>query len=162
MAVSAPPKYSYKKKINNYLTPTVLIQKGLQILALERNLKSLDKFDCDVCCSNENVPASYYFKDGLTNGLMEDWKAYNWCNPPFDKCQKWVQKAYYEQSKGNTSILLIPVRTETAYWHDYILYNPNVQIFWLRKGYKFINPETEKEMGVFKAALALVLFRGVK
>ena len=65
-----------------------------------------------------------------------------------------------EQQLGRTSILLIPVRTETKYWHDYILYNPDVDIYWLRKGYKFLNPETKEEMGVFKNALALVLFKG--
>ena len=33
---------------------------------------------------------------------------------------------------------------------------------WLRKGYKFIDSETQKELGIFKNALALVLFRGVE
>ena len=58
-------------------------------------------------------------------------------------------------------MLLIPVRTETAYWHDYILHNENVEITWLRKGYRFINPETKQPMGIFKNALAFVLFKGV-
>ena len=53
--------------------------------------------------------------------------------------------------------MLIPVRTETKYWHDYILNNPRVTIEWLRKGYKFLNKDNE-EMGVFKNALALVYF----
>ena len=53
--------------------------------------------------------------------------------------------------------MLIPVRTETKYWHDYILFNNDVTIEWLRKGYKFLNRDNE-EMGVFKNALALVYF----
>ena len=57
--------------------------------------------------------------------------------------------------------MLIPARTETAYWHEYILFNDKVQIEWLRKGYKFINRAGE-EMGVFKNALAIVYFEGVK
>lgn len=155
-------KYNYTKNKNTYLTPPVLIQKALQILALEKKQAMVDKFDLDVCCSNENIPATYYYKDGLKDGLKESWKQYNWCNPPFDECKKWVQKAYGEQQNGKTSILLIPVRTETSYWFDYILYNPNVEIYWLRKGYKFLHPDTGKELGVFKNALALVLFRGVE
>lgn len=155
------PKYLYTKKSNTYLTPKALIDKGLQILALEKGVETLDKFDLDVCCSNENVPALKYYKYGNNDGLYEPWEEYNWCNPPFDKCQKWVQKAYGEQHNGKTTIMLIPVRTETAYWHDYILNNPNVRIYWLRKGYKFVDSETNKEMGVFKNALALVLFKGV-
>ena len=156
-------KYLYTKKKNIYLTPPALIERGLQILSTYKGGDCLvSKFDCDVCCSQENIPAKYYYKDGLKDGLYSDWKEYNWCNPPFDQCDKWVKKAYNEQLQGRTSVLLIPVRTETAYWHNYILYNPNVEIYWLRKGYKFLDPETKQEMGVFKAALALVLFKGVK
>ena len=155
-------KYSYEKKDNTYLTPPELIDKALQILALETQQKLIEKFDCDVCCSNENIPAVNYFKNGVKDGLIESWYSYNYCNPPFDECKKWVQKAYGEQQQGKTSILLIPVRTETAYFHDYILHNPDVNIIWLRKGYRFINPQNNEPMGVFKNALAFVVFRGVK
>lgn len=53
--------------------------------------------------------------------------------------------------------MLIPVRSETRYWHDYILYNTNVYIDWLRKGYKFLDADGN-ELGIFKNALALVYF----
>lgn len=156
-------KYSYDKKENTYLTPYVLIQRALQLLSLEKgNVLTQDKFDLDVCCSNENVPALNYFKYPEHDGLKEKWMKYNYCNPPFDQCKKWVQKAYGESLNGNTTIMLIPARTETAYFHEYILFNENVKVHWLRKGYKFINPETGKEMGVFKNALCFVVFRGVE
>ena len=58
--------------------------------------------------------------------------------------------------------MLIPARTETAYYHDYILNKDNVKVVFLRKGFKFINPETMKEMGVFKNALAFIVFRGIE
>lgn len=155
-------KYNYSMTENRYLTPPVLIQRGLQILSLNGSILKSNKFDLDVCCSNENVPAHNYYKYGQHDGLAEDWLDNNWCNPPFNECDKWVKKAYNEQLKGKNSILLIPVRTETAYWHNYILFNPDVRIFWLRKGYKFLDPDTKKEMGIFKNALAFVYFRGVK
>lgn len=155
-------KYKLTRKSNNYLAPASIIERALQILGLENNKAMAKKFDCDVCCSEEYVPAKTYYKYGEKNGLVERWKPTNWCNPPFDECSKWVKKAYNEQQAGRTSILLLPVRTETAYWHDYILFNDNVRIFWLRKGHKFIDAQTKKEMGVFKGALALVLFRGIK
>ena len=119
-------KYQYTMNFNTYLTPPELITRGLQILALEKGVATVGKFDCDVCCSNENVPAAYYYKYGLKDGLKSDWMEYNWCNPPFDECKKWVAKAYLEQQKGRTSILLIPARTETAYWHEFILNRPIV------------------------------------
>lgn len=118
-----------------------------------------DRFDLDVCCSEENIPALHYYKLGEDDGLGQEWMKFNWCNPPYDECNKWIKRAYQEQQEGNTTAMLIPVRTETKYWHDYILFNPKVEIKWLRKGYKFINPETREPMGVFKNALALVYFK---
>ena len=64
--------------------------------------------------------------------------------------------------------MLIPARTETKYWHDYILdpfggTNRNhVRVKFLRKGYRFINPDTGEKMGVYKNALALVYFEGIR
>lgn len=122
------------------------------------NYKKADKFDLDVCCSQENIPAIKYFIDGQKDGLAEPWEKLNWCNPPFDECIKWIKKAYEEQQKGNETVMLIPARTETKYFHDYILSNPNIHIHYLRKGESFINPDTYEPMGVFKNALALVYF----
>lgn len=157
------PKYSYEKNDNTYLTPYSLIKRGLQILnQLKGHTIVSERFDLDVCCSNTNIPANNYYTHPEHDGLRENWMEYNWCNPPFDQCKQWVQKAYGESLKGNTTIMLIPVRTETSYWHEYILYKENVDIHWLRKGYRFLNPKTKEELGVFKNALAFVVFKGVK
>lgn len=45
------------------------------------------------------------------------------CNPPYGRTiNKWVKKAYEEGHKDNTLVcLLIPARTDTKYFHDYIL-----------------------------------------
>ena len=143
--------YVFTQKRNDYLSPPELVNMAL------RELKT-DIFDCDVCCSQEHIPALNYYKQGETDGLTEYWYKVNWCNPPFDTCAKWIKKAYEEQQIGKTTVMLIPVRTETKYWHDYILFNPKVKIQWLRKGYCFINPDNNKKMGIFKNPLALVYF----
>lgn len=146
-------KYNFGQKRNDYETPPELVQKGLRIARI------FTGYECDVCCSRENITAYHHFIEGEKDGLTEEWYDFNWCNPPYNECPKWVKKAYEEQQKGHKTIMLIPVRTETAYWHQYILFNPNVEIHWLRKGYGFINPETGKSCGVFKNALALVYFK---
>lgn len=146
-------KYNYEKSRNDYLSPPELVKMALEDF-------NRDCFDCDVCCSHENIPALHYYKNGEINGLSEYWYKLNWCNPPYDECNKWIKNAYEEQQIGKTTVMLIPVRTETKYWHDYILFNENVKIKWLRKGYQFLDPETKKPMGVFKNALALVYFYG--
>lgn len=144
-------KYNFGWNKNNYQTPPELYSMALEHFGV-------DVFDLDTCCSCFNIPARFHCIDGELNGLEESWLKYNWCNPPFNECKKWIIKAYKEQQEGSKTAMLIPVRTETAYWHQYILNNPNVYIKYLRKGYKFINPETKEPMGVFKNALALVYF----
>lgn len=43
------------------------------------------------------------------------------CNPPYGRALgAWVRKAYEEAQAGTTVVLLIPARTDTAYFHDYI------------------------------------------
>lgn len=144
-------KYNFNFKRNDYMTPPKLIELVLKI-------KGVEYFTLDTCCSKKNIPALKYFIDGRQDGLEKPWEILNWCNPPYDKCDKWVKKAYEEQKKGNETVMLIPVRTETKYWHDYILFNKNVKIHWLKKGTRFINPQNNQLMGIFKNALALVFF----
>ena len=43
------------------------------------------------------------------------------CNPPYSAIADWVRKAYYEGCKDNTVVvLLIPARTDTRYFHNFI------------------------------------------
>ena len=157
-------KYNYQYIENDYKTPPELYNMALARFKIK-------KFDLDACCSDFNIPAhGYYTRDGLytlgykitnNDGLTGSWFYFNWCNPPFNECKKWIEKAYNENAKGCNIAMLLPVRTETKYWHDYILHNPNVEIVWLRKGYKFLD-KNNQEMGVFKNALALVFFKSKK
>ena len=59
------------------------------------------------------------------------------CNPPYGKSLKeWVRKAYEESRKPNTLIvMLIPARTDTSFFHDYILNRAEVRF--LRGRLKF-------------------------
>ena len=42
-------------------------------------------------------------------------------NPPYGRdIGKWVKKAYEESLKGAVVVCLIPARTDTKYYHDYI------------------------------------------
>lgn len=156
-------KYNFEQKRNDYLTPPELVEMGLQFAD---NLFKL-QFDLDVCCSQKNIPACEHFIFGQKDGLSERWKSLNWCNPPYNECEKWVKKAVFEQEKrGHSTVMLIPARPETKYWHNYILdenggcNRPGVTVKFLRKGDRFINPDTGERMGVYKNPLALVYFRG--
>ena len=61
------------------------------------------------------------------------------CNPPYGRAIKdWVKKCYEEAQQPNTTVvLLIPARTDTAYFHDYIYQKENVETRFLRGRLKF-------------------------
>lgn len=43
------------------------------------------------------------------------------CNPPYSNISAWVEKAFRETRKDHTVVvMLIPSRTDTRYFHDYI------------------------------------------
>ncbi|SPS04271.1 phage N-6-adenine-methyltransferase [Latilactobacillus sakei] len=59
------------------------------------------------------------------NSLSQDWAALKgnlWLNPPYGRDLKhWVKKAYESSiNRSGLLIMLIPSRTDTSYWHDYI------------------------------------------
>lgn len=50
------------------------------------------------------------------------------CNPPYSKIKDWVKKCYEESLKPGTLVaMLIPARTDTKWFHDYILHRSEVR-----------------------------------
>ena len=97
-------------------------------------------FTLDPCADEFNHKCNKYFTEG-EDGLLQDWGGeIVFCNPPYGKAIKdWVRKAYIEGCKPNTTVvLLIPARTDTAYFHDYI-YHEAKEIRFIRGRLKFGN-----------------------
>ena len=95
-------------------------------------------FNLDPCSTHENAKCKRHFTI-LENGLEQDWSNSNvFCNPPYGKeIKKWVKKCYEESKKENTKIvMLIPARTDTSYFHDYI-YKKAKEIRFIRGRLKF-------------------------
>lgn len=57
----------------------------------------------------------------IHNGLNIDWGGASFVNPPYSDIKNWCKKAYEEWQKGKTVVMLIPSRTDTKYWHDYVM-----------------------------------------
>jgi len=59
------------------------------------------------------------------NGLKISWNftRWNFVNPPYGReIGKWCKKAFEEWNGGKkTVVMLIPSRTDTQWWHDYIM-----------------------------------------
>jgi hypothetical protein len=58
---------------------------------------------------------------GGWGGLDREWGSSTYVNPPYSQIKDWCKKAYEEYLKGKTIVMLIPSRTDTRYWHDYIM-----------------------------------------
>lgn len=86
-------------------------------------------FNLDPCADDTNHKCDKYFTASI-DGLSQNWGGYRvFCNPPYGRTiNKWVKKAYEEGHKENTLVcLLIPARTDTRYFHDYILNRAEVR-----------------------------------
>lgn len=79
-------------------------------------------FTLDPCATSENHKTTKYFTKEQ-DGLIQNWQGnIVFCNPPYSNIAEWVKKCYYESLKENTIVvLLIPARTDTKYFHNYIL-----------------------------------------
>ena len=88
---------------------------------LYNSLDEIYNFTLDPCSTKENAKCDKFFTIE-DNGLIQDWSnEIVFMNPPYGReIKDWVKKAYEESLKGATVVCLIPSRTDTKYWHDYI------------------------------------------
>lgn len=79
-------------------------------------------FDLDVCAIEANAKC-YKFYSPEDDGLKQDWIGSCWMNPPYGRqIGKWVEKAYTEHIRhGSRIVCLLPARTDTKWFHNYIL-----------------------------------------
>ena len=103
----------FSSKTDNWTTP----------IEFYRRLNEEFRFNLDPCADEFNHKCDKYFTKEQ-DGLKQDWGGYRvYCNPPYGRnIDEWVKKAYEEGHKENTLVcMLIPARTDTKYFHEYIL-----------------------------------------
>ena len=97
-------------------------------------------FTLDPCATHENAKCKKFYTI-KEDGLKQNWQGETvFCNPPYGKAIKnWVKKCYEESRKPNTTVvMLIPARTDTTYFHEYI-YKKAKEIRFVRGRPKFGN-----------------------
>jgi len=78
-------------------------------------------FTLDAAASHDNAKCDRYFTEE-DDALTRDWDGVVWVNPPYGHgIGKWVKKGYEESQKGSLVVMLIPARTETQWWHSYVM-----------------------------------------
>jgi len=111
-------------------------------------------FTIDPCCTSKSALCKKYFTPN-EDGLIQDWGGeIVFMNPPYGReLSKWIKKAFEESKKPNTIIVcLIPSRTDTRYFHDYIL--DKAEIRFIKGRLKFTN---EEGIGLYPAPFPSLL-----
>jgi site-specific DNA-methyltransferase (adenine-specific) len=114
------------------------------------------KFTLDPCATAENRKCEKYYTIEQ-NGLTKAWKdEVVFVNPPYSNIGEWVAKAHYESThNGATVVMLIPARTDTRYWHDYVMDAAN-KIYFIKGRLKFADPtNTVKNAAPFPSAVVV-------
>ena len=97
-------------------------------------------FTLDLCASKGNAVCKRFYSI-QDNCLIQSPKGEKiFCNPPYGRQIKLFVKKCFELSKYNLVVLLIPARTDTSYFHDYI-YN-KAEIRFIRGRLKFVKPNS--------------------
>lgn len=122
----------------------VLFSSANDVWATPQNLfDELDQefnFTLDPCALPDNAKCAKYYTPA-EDGLAQSWGGEQvFCNPPYGrKIYDWVRKAYNESKKpGTTVVMLIPARTDTRYFHDFI-YHQAKEIRFIKGRLKFGN-----------------------
>jgi phage N-6-adenine-methyltransferase len=94
-------------------------------------------FQLDVCATHDNAKCKrFYSKED--NGLKNPWAKTNWMNPPYGRgIGDWMKKACLESSRGCTTVCLVPARTDTKWWHEYVENNQNAVVIFIKGRLKY-------------------------
>lgn len=135
----------------NWCTPTDIFQ------ALNREFN----FDLDPAATDKSAKCAKYYTLA-DDGLSKDWGGFRvFCNPPYGRHIKaWVRKGYEESRKpGTLVVMLIPARTDTSYFHDYIFGGKADEIRFIRGRIKFTDEDgNARDSAPFPSAI--VVWRG--
>jgi phage N-6-adenine-methyltransferase len=114
-------------------------------------------FTLDAAASNLNYKVNKYYTIE-DNALIKDWSTeVVWCNPPYSKLKNWIKKSYEESLLGAIVVMLIPARTDTIAWHEYIF--PYAQIRFIKGRLKFGD---SKNSAPFPSAIVIFNKRQIK
>lgn len=123
----------------------------------DRLNKRFGPFTLDPCANSSNYKVAKHYTE-KDNGLDKDWGGeVVFVNPPYGRAIKdWIKKAYEESLKENTTVvMLIPARTDTKYWHEYVMKAND--LFFVKGRLKFGNGENSAPF-----PSAVVIFDGTK
>lgn len=100
----------FSSKTDNWATPKDFFDQ----------LNAEFQFTLDPCADAENHKCTRYFTREQ-DGLLQSWAGETvFCNPPYGReLPKWIKKCH-DEAHHATVVMLIPARTDTRAFHEYI------------------------------------------
>jgi phage N-6-adenine-methyltransferase len=97
------------------------------------------RFVFDLACSASNCKT----RDGFTeetDSLDQDWSMISketrggwlWLNPPYSNVKGFIDKCYFESTLGARIVCLVPARTDTFWFHEFVYNQKGVSIEFIR------------------------------
>ena len=79
-------------------------------------------FTLDACATARNTKCTRFYTK-RQNSLLQPWTGVVFCNPPYSELRtgEWTCKALMASKHGATVVMLLPPRTDTAYWHNHVM-----------------------------------------
>lgn len=106
-------------------------------------------FTLDPCSDGTNAKCPKFYTP-RENGLLRDWGTETvFMNPPYSEVDEWMRKAYGAAQEGATVVCLVPARTDTRWWHEYVMKG---EVRLIRGRLKFGNAENSAP---FPSAIAV-------
>lgn len=98
----------------------------------DRYDREFQRFTLDAAATDANALCPRYYTRA-EDALSRDWGTERvWCNPPYGDGDvgRFVAKAHRASMNGATVVVLVPARTDTAWFHDHAL--PHGELRFLR------------------------------
>ena len=110
-------------------------------------------FALDVCAHAGNHKTPRYFSPE-DDGLAQTWRGRCWMNPPYGRgISAWIKKAHdSSREQAATVVCLVPARTDTRWWHEYVMRSAEVRF--VKGRIKFVGATAGAPFPV-----AIVIFR---
>ena len=95
------------------------------------------KFQIDLAANSKNAKLDTYYSE-KDDALSKDWNLTSWLNPPYGRAiGNWIQRAHLQSKLHfSTIVVLMPARTDTLYFHDYVM--KAKKIFFVRGRLTFV------------------------
>lgn len=96
----------------DWATPQQLIQA----------LRTEFPFTLDACAAPDTAVADEWFSSANESIGPAVWSGVVWVNPPYGRgVDAWIVKAIQEAERGATVVMLLPARTDTAWFHELVI-----------------------------------------